>query len=76
MFAVSLKGRVYFLSAGFSLAFGAMFTKTFRIHRIFARRNKLIKTKVNRLLIIAHLIIAAPLNDWMTWCNSCWSIRS
>ena len=43
---VGLKGRVYFLSAGFSLAFGAMFTKTFRIHRIFARRNKLIKTKV------------------------------
>ncbi|KAG8242241.1 hypothetical protein J6590_070076 [Homalodisca vitripennis] len=29
--------RVYLLSAGFSLAFGSMFTKTYRVHRIFTR---------------------------------------
>lgn len=40
------KGRAYFLSAGFSLAFGAMFTKTFRVHRIFSMRNSLLKNKV------------------------------
>ena len=30
-----LQARVYLLSAGFSLAFGSMFTKTYRVHRIF-----------------------------------------
>lgn len=29
------KARVYLLSAGFSLTFGSMFAKTYRVHRIF-----------------------------------------
>ncbi|KAL2732571.1 gamma-aminobutyric acid type B receptor subunit 2 isoform X1 [Vespula maculifrons] len=39
--------RVYLLSAGFSLAFGSMFTKTYRVHRIFTRsRSGVVKNKV------------------------------
>ncbi|XP_034243018.1 gamma-aminobutyric acid type B receptor subunit 2-like [Thrips palmi] len=34
-FAAVCTARVYLLSAGFSLAFGSMFTKTYRVHRIF-----------------------------------------
>src|SRR5687768_13330465 len=29
--------RAYLLATGFSLAFGAMFAKTYRVHRIFTR---------------------------------------
>lgn len=29
------QARVYLLSSGFSLAFGSMFAKTYRVHRIF-----------------------------------------
>ncbi|KAK3930424.1 Gamma-aminobutyric acid type B receptor subunit 2, partial [Frankliniella fusca] len=34
-FSAVCTARVYLLSAGFSLAFGSMFTKTYRVHRIF-----------------------------------------
>ena len=55
------QGRAYFLSAGFSLAFGAMFTKTFRVHRIFSRRNSLLKNKVSHfspfaLATVSHFL--------------------
>ncbi|XP_011637497.1 uncharacterized protein LOC105427462 isoform X2 [Pogonomyrmex barbatus] len=41
------KARVYLLSAGFSLAFGSMFTKTYRVHRIFTRsRSGVVKNKL------------------------------
>lgn len=40
---------MYLLSAGFSLAFGSMFTKTYRVHRIFTRsRSGVVKNKVGR----------------------------
>lgn len=32
---LQLQARVYLLSSGFSLAFGSMFAKTYRVHRIF-----------------------------------------
>lgn len=48
-----LQARVYLLSAGFSLAFGSMFTKTYRVHRIFTRsRSGVVKNKVADMTII------------------------
>lgn len=34
------------LSAGFSLAFGSMFAKTYRVHRIFTRTGSIFKDKM------------------------------
>ena len=44
--------RAWLLMAGFSLAFGSMFSKTWRVHSIFTdvKLNK----KVSNLLIISH----------------------
>lgn len=36
---VTPQARVYLLSSGFSLAFGSMFAKTYRVHRIFTHRG-------------------------------------
>jgi len=45
---VVFQARAYLLSAGFSLAFGSMFTKTYRVHRIFTRsRSGVVKNKVS-----------------------------
>ncbi|CAD6998932.1 unnamed protein product [Ceratitis capitata] len=38
--------RVYLLCAGFSLAFGSMFAKTYRVHRIFTRTGSVFKDKM------------------------------
>ncbi|XP_011340881.1 uncharacterized protein LOC105281380 [Ooceraea biroi] len=57
------KARVYLLSAGFSLAFGSMFTKTYRVHRIFTRsrsgvvKNKLLQDTQLIFLICMLLVI-------------------
>lgn len=41
------QARAFLFSSGFSMAFGAMFTKTYRVHQIFTRANRgLIKSKV------------------------------
>ncbi|XP_046649473.1 gamma-aminobutyric acid type B receptor subunit 2-like isoform X2 [Daphnia pulicaria] len=56
-------GRAYFLSAGFSLAFGAMFTKTFRVHRIFSMRNSLLKNKLLADKQLIGLILVLLLMD-------------
>lgn len=40
------QARVYLLSAGFSLAFGSMFAKTYRVHRIFTRTGSIFKDKM------------------------------
>jgi hypothetical protein len=46
------QARAYLLSAGFSLAFGSMFTKTYRVHRIFTRsRSGVVKNKVSESLV-------------------------
>ncbi|XP_011878481.1 PREDICTED: uncharacterized protein LOC105567862 isoform X2 [Vollenhovia emeryi] len=57
------KARVYLLSAGFSMAFGSMFTKTYRVHRIFTRsrsgvvKNKLLQDTQLIFLICMLLVI-------------------
>ncbi|XP_025992091.2 uncharacterized protein LOC105207541 isoform X2 [Solenopsis invicta] len=57
------KARVYLLSAGFSLAFGSMFTKTYRVHRLFTRsrsgvvKNKLLQDTQLIFLICMLLVI-------------------
>ncbi|XP_017770672.1 PREDICTED: gamma-aminobutyric acid type B receptor subunit 2 isoform X2 [Nicrophorus vespilloides] len=55
--------RVYLLSAGFSLAFGSIFAKTYRIQRIFTYstsvRDKFLKDKQLISLIFVLLIIDA-----------------
>ncbi|CAH1778015.1 unnamed protein product [Owenia fusiformis] len=54
--------RAFLFSAGFSLAFGAMFTKTYRVYQIFTRVNRgLLKSKLLKdkqlLFIIGALLI-------------------
>lgn len=44
--SISFQARVYLLSAGFSLAFGSMFAKTYRVHRIFTRTGSIFKDKM------------------------------
>lgn len=55
---------MYLLSSGFSLAFGSMFAKTYRVHRIFASsggsskvKDMLLKDKQLIVLILIPLII-------------------
>ncbi|XP_065340349.1 gamma-aminobutyric acid type B receptor subunit 2 isoform X1 [Cloeon dipterum] len=62
-FANVCTARAYLLSAGFSLAFGSMFTKTYRVHRIFTRsqsgvvKNKLLQDTQLISLICALLLV-------------------
>ena len=62
---ISFQARVYLLSAGFSLAFGSMFAKTYRVHRLFTYsgaglvKDKLLKDKQLIALILIPLIIDA-----------------
>ncbi|XP_032666047.1 uncharacterized protein LOC116841788 isoform X2 [Odontomachus brunneus] len=65
--------RVYLLSAGFSLAFGSMFTKTYRVHRIFTRsrsgvvKNKLLQdTQLISLICVLLLIDCLVVTLWVT----------
>lgn len=57
--------RVYFLSAGFSLAFGSMFAKTYRVNKIFTYngtsvvKDKFLKDKQLITLIFILLLIDA-----------------
>ncbi|XP_068085262.1 gamma-aminobutyric acid type B receptor subunit 2 [Anabrus simplex] len=64
--------RVYLLSAGFSLAFGSMFTKTYRVHRIFTRsrsgvvKNKLLQdTQLISLICVLLLIDGLIVTLWV-----------
>ncbi|BFZ14492.1 hypothetical protein BsWGS_17530 [Bradybaena similaris] len=61
-FPVVCSGRAFLLAAGFSLAFGAMFAKTFRVHQIFTRtHNGLVKSKLiqdTHLLVIIGVLLA------------------
>uniref|UniRef100_A0A8D8SES4 Gamma-aminobutyric acid type B receptor subunit 2 n=1 Tax=Cacopsylla melanoneura TaxID=428564 RepID=A0A8D8SES4_9HEMI len=65
--------RVYLLSAGFSLAFGSMFTKTYRVHRIFLRtasgivKNKLLQdTQLICVICILLLIDGLIVTVWLS----------
>ncbi|XP_046389331.1 gamma-aminobutyric acid type B receptor subunit 2-like [Ischnura elegans] len=56
--------RAYLLSAGFSLAFGSMFTKTYRVHRIFTRsRSGVVKNKMLQDTQLMSLICVLLLMD-------------
>ncbi|XP_055386292.1 uncharacterized protein LOC129615216 [Condylostylus longicornis] len=62
-FATVCTARVYLLSAGFSLAFGSMFAKTYRVHRIFTRsgsgvcKDKMLQDTQLISLVCALLIL-------------------
>ncbi|XP_051153184.1 uncharacterized protein LOC127276638 isoform X2 [Leptopilina boulardi] len=72
-FPVVCTARVYLLSAGFSLAFGSMFTKTYRVHRIFTRsrsgvvKKKLLQdTQLISLICVLLLIDGLVVTLWVT----------
>lgn len=51
-----LQGRAYLWVAGFSLAFGAMFAKTYRVHQIFRRANAgIVRSKVGVIHFAIHI---------------------
>ncbi|KAG6460215.1 hypothetical protein O3G_MSEX011829 [Manduca sexta] len=65
-FSAMCIGRVYILSAGFSLAFGSMFAKTYRVHRIFiSNRSGVCKTKLLQDTPLIFLVCALLLIDGM-----------
>ncbi|XP_017046325.1 gamma-aminobutyric acid type B receptor subunit 2 [Drosophila ficusphila] len=64
-FATVCTARVYLLSAGFSLAFGSMFAKTYRVHRIFTRTGSVFKDKmlqdIQLILLVGALLLVDAL---------------
>ncbi|XP_059055510.1 gamma-aminobutyric acid type B receptor subunit 2 [Achroia grisella] len=63
-FSAMCTGRVYILSAGFSLAFGSMFAKTYRVHRIFiSNRSGVCKTKLLQDTQLISLVCALLVID-------------
>ncbi|KAM3963605.1 gamma-aminobutyric acid type B receptor subunit 3 [Aphomia sociella] len=65
-FSAMCTGRVYILSAGFSLAFGSMFAKTYRVHRIFiSNRSGVCKTKLLQDTPLISLVCALLVIDGM-----------
>ncbi|XP_032294068.1 gamma-aminobutyric acid type B receptor subunit 2 [Drosophila virilis] len=64
-FATVCTARVYLLSAGFSLAFGSMFAKTYRVHRIFTRTGSVFKDKmlqdIQLILLVCGLLLVDAL---------------
>ncbi|XP_055540393.1 gamma-aminobutyric acid type B receptor subunit 2 isoform X2 [Wyeomyia smithii] len=72
-FSTICMARIYFLSAGFSLAFGAMFAKTFRVYRLFTLsagglcRDKILRdTQLISLIGALLLLDACVVSFWMT----------
>lgn len=58
------QARVYLLSSGFSLAFGSMFAKTYRVHRIFTRSGSSVcKDKMLQDAQLISLVCALLLLD-------------
>ncbi|XP_054744804.1 uncharacterized protein LOC129249163 [Anastrepha obliqua] len=57
--------RVYLLCAGFSLAFGSMFAKTYRVHRIFTRTGSVFKDKMLQdaqlIMLVCTLLVVDAL---------------
>ncbi|XP_061380667.1 gamma-aminobutyric acid type B receptor subunit 2 [Danaus plexippus] len=63
-FSALCTSRVYILSAGFSLAFGSMFAKTYRVHRIFiSNRSGVCKTKLLQDTPLISLVCALLVID-------------
>lgn len=68
-----LKARVYLLSTGFSLTFGSILAKTYRIHRLFTYlgaglvRDKFLKdNQLIALILVPPLIDTLILVLWVT----------
>lgn len=60
----SIQARVSLLSSGFSLAFGSMFAKTYRVHRIFTHSGGgVCKDKMLRDTQLISLVCALLLLD-------------
>ncbi|GAB1608878.1 gamma-aminobutyric acid type B receptor subunit 1-like [Argonauta hians] len=63
--------RAFLFAAGFSLAFGSMFTKTYRVHQIFTRahsgviRSKLLRDK--QLLFIIGALLTLDISLISVW---------
>uniref|UniRef100_A0A182LUW1 G-protein coupled receptors family 3 profile domain-containing protein n=1 Tax=Anopheles culicifacies TaxID=139723 RepID=A0A182LUW1_9DIPT len=71
-FSTICMARIYFLSAGFSLAFGSMFAKTFRVYRIFTQsagglcRDKILRdTQLISVIGALLLVDAFVVSFWM-----------
>ncbi|XP_035908768.1 gamma-aminobutyric acid type B receptor subunit 2 [Anopheles stephensi] len=71
-FSTICMARIYFLSAGFSLAFGSMFAKTFRVYRIFTHsagglcRDKILRdTQLISVIGALLLVDAFVVSFWM-----------
>ncbi|XP_058126262.1 gamma-aminobutyric acid type B receptor subunit 2 [Anopheles ziemanni] len=71
-FSTICMARIYFLSAGFSLAFGSMFAKTFRVYRIFTQsagglcRDKILRdTQLISVIGALLLVDASVVSFWM-----------
>lgn len=65
------QARVYLLSAGFSLTFGSMFAKTYRVHRIFTHswagicKDKMLRdTKLISMVCCLLLVDALVVTFW------------
>lgn len=60
--------RAWLLMAGFSLAFGAMFSKTWRVHSIFTdvKLNKKV-IKDYQLFMVVGILLAIDLVIMTTW---------
>lgn len=60
--------RAWLLMAGFSLAFGAMFSKTWRVHSIFTdvKLNKKV-IKDYQLFMVVGILLALDLAIMTTW---------
>lgn len=61
---INFQARVSLLSSGFSLAFGSMFAKTYRVHRIFTShsgggicKDRILQDSKLILLVCALLLI-------------------
>lgn len=60
--------RAWLLMAGFSLAFGAMFSKTWRVHSIFTdvKLNKKV-IKDYQLFMVVGILLAVDIVIMLTW---------
>lgn len=60
--------RAWLLMAGFSLAFGAMFSKTWRVHSIFTdvKLNKKV-IKDYQLFMVVGILLAIDIVIMLTW---------
>ncbi|KAH9505704.1 Gamma-aminobutyric acid type B receptor subunit 2 [Bulinus truncatus] len=71
VFPIICTVRAFLLAAGFSLAFGAMFAKTFRVHQIFTRAHHgLVKSKLiqdTHLLVIIGVLLAVDSSLVLVW---------